>query len=182
VTGWPMTTTTTTTAAAAITTALDQSFHTRVENALKTVQAWEEPTALAECRATIPFAELANDGGQYSRCPVVIGDEEEEGDDGKPKNTEDVDDDDIDVRFVQRLCRYFKASMQWVNQPPCTQCHNATGMMYQATRGPTTDAERVGQASRVEVYTCPQGQAETCCPRYDNVRTLQQTRRGRCGE
>ena len=49
-------------------------------------------------------------------------------------------------------------------------------------RGPVTDEEKNGQASRVEVYICKLCSTETTFPRYNSPRALFKSRRGRCGE
>jgi peptide-N4-(N-acetyl-beta-glucosaminyl)asparagine amidase len=114
---------------------------------------------LAECRAQIPFQEINNN---YAR------------------------DDDILYRgnalFLKHLTLYFKENvMTWVNQPPCQNCGNQT-MESRQTRGPQTQEELDGGASRVEVYDCSSCQNTTTFPRYNSVRKLLETRKGRCGE
>jgi len=77
--------------------------------------------------------------------------------------------------------------MTWVNRPPCVNPNckgNEDGkqMESQGTRGPVTEEEKAGRASRVEVYKCKLCETEATFPRYNSPRTLFQTRRGRCGE
>ena len=55
-------------------------------------------------------------------------------------------------------------------------------MKCTGVRGPQTQEERVGVASRVEVYQCQLCNKETYFPRFNNPRTLMTWRKGRCGE
>lgn len=148
---------------------IDRQFARRLHGGISTVREWDkDPALLKECRDTIPFDDLRDDGGPYS----------------EPKDRFLT----TDVKFVQRLARYFKSSMTWVNQPPCVVCHSNEHMESKGTRGPVTDEEKEGGASRVEVYACRNadagcdGTVETTFPRYNSPRKLLQTRRGRCGE
>lgn len=96
------------------------------------------------------------------------------------------------ILFLKRLAVYFqKDVMTWVNQPPCHQCNSTKHMQAQETRGPQSLEEQEGQASRVEVYHCQtcssttdtdNSPVVTTFPRYNAVRKLLETRRGRCGE
>ncbi|KAI2498344.1 Transglutaminase protease [Fragilaria crotonensis] len=73
--------------------------------------------------------------------------------------------------------------MTWVNTPPCETCGaGADEIEPKEPRGPTTEEEREGQADRVEVYQCKRCAAITTFPRYNSVRKLLETRKGRCGE
>lgn len=49
-------------------------------------------------------------------------------------------------------------------------------------RGPETEEEKAGDASRVEVYNCKLCNTETTFPRFNSPRALFKSRRGRCGE
>jgi len=49
-------------------------------------------------------------------------------------------------------------------------------------RGPESEEEKVGQASRVEVYRCKLCGTETTFPRFNSPRALFKSRKGRCGE
>jgi len=132
-------------------------FSRRIQGALKTVQAWEDESLLTKCRESIDWVKVASckqdSDAQYS----------------------------IPLQRVQRLVRYFQDSMMWVNTPDCEQCQSKN-TTHQETRNAETDAERQGQASRVEVYTCNDCGATVTFPRYNHPATLLQTRRGRCGE
>ena len=110
----------------------DRQFLARVESAIKTVKAWDaDSSLLAECRAQIPISEI---------------------------NSTQADDDDVlytgNALFLKRLTRYFKDHvMKWVNNPPCIKC-GSDKTESRNTRGPETDEERQGGASRVEsTYT-----------------------------
>lgn len=145
---------------------MDESFRNRIQGAIQTAQAWEDdPMLLAECRAIIPWEALRDESGEFAQEK-----------DRKLFLSKDA-------RFVQRLARYFKSSMTWVNNPPCCKC-NGTETVHKEMRGPTTVEEREGQATRVEVYTCRacNTNVETCFPRYNSPRKLLETRQGRCGE
>ena len=141
----------------------DALFRQKIERSLQTVRAWEDTALLAKCRATIPYEALRDDRGPHSR-------------------PEDRFLDSADARFVQRLCRYFKDSMTWVNNPPCSDC-DSKETTHSHVREAQTPEEIEGEASRVEVYDCKDCNASsTVFPRYNSVRTLLETRRGRCGE
>jgi peptide-N4-(N-acetyl-beta-glucosaminyl)asparagine amidase len=138
----------------------DRQFSGRVQAAIATVDAWDaDPSLLDECRAQIPFQDIAN----HTR------------------------DDDVLYRgnalFLKQLTLYFKEKvMTWVNNPPCGKCGNKE-TTSRTSRGPTTPEENEGGASRVEVYYCPTcEEATTTFPRYNSVRKLFKTRQGRCGE
>lgn len=67
----------------------------------------------------------------------------------------------------------------WVSVPACRACHietTAVGM-----DGPTPEEQARG-AKRVEVYRCNNCQSMERFPRYNDVWTLMDERRGRCGE
>lgn len=49
-------------------------------------------------------------------------------------------------------------------------------------RGPQSEEEKNGQASRVEVYRCKLCGTETTFPRFNSPRALFKSRKGRCGE
>jgi peptide-N4-(N-acetyl-beta-glucosaminyl)asparagine amidase len=148
------------------TTSIDADFKRGIEGALKTVQAWEDPQLLKDCRATIPWEDLKKDDGPFS------------------DENDSFQHSSYSIIFFQRLCRYFKSGMTWINQPMCPQCQTADHVKFIRTRGPETQTEIQGKASRVEVYQCTACQNENhiAFPRYNCPRTLLQTRQGRCGE
>ncbi|GAX11020.1 peptide-N4-(N-acetyl-beta-glucosaminyl) asparagine amidase [Fistulifera solaris] len=148
------------------TTFINEDFKRRIEGALKTVQAWEDPQLLADCRATIPWEDLKKDDGPFS------------------EKNDALKHPSYSIIFFQRLCRYFKSRMTWINQPMCLQCQTTDHVQFIRTRGPETQPEIQGKASRVEVYQCTVCDSENdiTFPRYNCPRTLLQTRQGRCGE
>jgi thiol-disulfide isomerase/thioredoxin len=134
---------------------LNRRFLARVESAVQTAKAWDADTQLlAKCRAMIPTFPLDDD------CSHLVS---------------------PNARYLLGLARYFKSQMTWVNNPPCEHCA-LTETSLQTVRGPETVEEREGDASRVEVYVCDQCRQVTTFPRYNKVRKLLETQRGRCGE
>ena len=170
------------------------TIHTRIESANRTAKQWEaDRELLAEIRASIPLKELVPelvcdnekrwnvflDGETGGSGPVQCKADCFKEDDG------DWEGDDL---LLKRLTLYFKQSvMKWCNQPPCSNPNckgNEDGkqMESKGVRGPITDDEKTGKASRVEQYTCKQCGVETTFPRYNSPRMLNKSRRGRCGE
>lgn len=90
--------------------------------------------------------------------------------------------DDIDAK-VAVLARWFqKDFFTFVHDEiPCRLCNSkaarASGMSTMVT-----PEEASYQAHRVEVFVCETCGARTRMPRYNDVRKLLETRRGRCGE
>ena len=117
---------------------IDDKFQKRLEKYVQTVQAWDkDPSLLEECRIHIPWDELRRDDNKTV----------------EKKNKYDHDtkrhSQGGNVLLLQRLCRFFQGSMTWINAPPCNQC-GGTECTYSIMRGPETEEERNGGASRVE--------------------------------
>eukprot|EP00934_Nitzschia_sp_Nitz4_P008147 Nitzschia sp. Nitz4//scaffold374_size14026//5689//8782//NITZ4_008959-RA/size14026-augustus-gene-0.11-mRNA-1//1//CDS//3329549623//8137//frame0 len=152
-------------------TDVDVLFRSKILKSLTTVQQWENSELFAQVRQThIPWKALRDPSGPYSRPQdaSLMGTT-------YPTTGNAV--------FLQRFCRWFQQDfMTWVNTPPCVTCGSTECQMKQS-RGPETQEELQGGASRVEVYYCPTCQANTTTfPRYNQVAKLLETRRGRCGE
>lgn len=110
----------------------DHKFKERIISSLRTVQSWENVEWIQDCRAVIPWDDLRNATGPYSR----------------PEEDRMLA-EDANALFLQRLCRWFRSSMSWVNTPPCSKCGHADCEM-KTVRGPETDEEKEGNAKRVE--------------------------------
>lgn len=113
----------------------DRNFLSRIQSAIKTVEAWDADSGLlAECRGQIPISELVSkkDGATHDDDVLYSG----------------------NALFLKRLTRYFKDHvMKWVNNPPCVKC-GSDKTEARITRGPQTDEEEQGGASRVEGACC----------------------------
>jgi hypothetical protein len=110
----------------------DQKFKERIQSSIRTVQNWETVEWLQACRETIPWEDLRNATGPYSR----------------PEQDRLLT-DDSNALFLQRLCRWFPKFMTWVNAPPCVKC-GCKECEMKTVRGPETDEENEGNAKRVE--------------------------------
>jgi hypothetical protein len=111
----------------------DRKFLDRVRASVKTVQNWDNSTnLLRECRSVVPWDDLKNPTGPYSR-----------------PDHDWLFQDNPDALFLQRLCRWFPTFMSWVNAPPCRVC-GCTDCEMKTVRGPITDEEKEGEAKRVE--------------------------------
>ena len=118
----------------------DQKFHQRISAVLETVQDWDHDIeTLKQCRSVLPWSELRDPYGKYSSKQ-----QEEE------QQQQDRLLDSANAIFVQRLCRWYKHDfMTWVNNPPCKICASTT-TQFKETRGPESQEEKDGGASRVE--------------------------------
>ena len=170
----------------------DQKFAGRIQSGIATVEAWDDdPSLLAECRLMIPFAQLMPElHGQTTTTTTTTNNNNNNNNETTSEETNPYarDDDFLyqgNALFLKRLALYFqKDVMTWVNAPPCVTCASTESMEHQETRGPQSQEEHEGQASRVEVYLCKScgGDITTTFPRYNSVRKLLETRQGRCGE
>ena len=157
----------------------DHKFMKRIQNTLETVKAWDaDPNLLQQVRLQhIPWEELRRGNGSG---------------DGGESNIIKPDEDYYlsgNLLLIQRLCRHFQQNvMTWINTPKCVECGLA-GDNYDSNettiRGPETQEEKDGNATRVEVYQCTKCNNQpitTTFPRYNNVQKLLKTKQGRCGE
>mmetsp|Transcript_760 Transcript_760/g.1304 ORF Transcript_760/g.1304 Transcript_760/m.1304 type:complete len:849 (-) Transcript_760:1998-4544(-) len=148
----------------------------RINAGIATVQQWEaDEQLLQECRAQIPFHLLCPDQFYHLYQEERICDD-------SPYAKEDDMNYQGDDLLLKRLTLYFKQIMMWVNNPPCELC-GSCDTKCRHVRGAIRPDEKEGQASRVEVYWCPNCNAETTLfPRYNHPRKLLETKKGRCGE
>ena len=152
----------------------------KIVSGLKTVEKWESEDLLMACRKEIPFHKVCPE--QFYLPPITNDEEDKRTTNASPFAKPDDCKYDGDDLLLKRMTVYFKSIMTWVNNPPCELC-GFDGTKLKTTRGPITQEECDGQASRVEVYFCPRCNAETTTfPRYNNPRKLLETKKGRCGE
>lgn len=114
----------------------DKKFIDRIQSSIQTVMTWEKDIELIKkCRDEIPWDTLSDPTGPFSD-PI------------KDNNLQG------NLLFLQRLCRWFKSYMTWVNAPPCHVCGHEE-VEFQVVRGPETDEEKEGAARRVEGKLIP---------------------------
>lgn len=101
--------------------------------------------------------------------------------DSLPEDWRDQEPSDAKCRL---LLAFFKNQFfTWVNAPSCLVCHSAERMKAIGVRGPQTEEEYTGLASRVEVYSCEACNGTvTPFPRFNHPLALLKHRKGRCGE
>ncbi|OQR94160.1 peptide-N(4)-(N-acetyl-beta-glucosaminyl)asparagine amidase [Achlya hypogyna] len=132
-----------------------------LEHQSQRVLMYERPDMQARALAVVPVATLEARAKANTASPHVRFEDE----------------------VLHQLIHWFKHEFfSWMNQPACSTCgHPRTTPVR--TEGPTTPEEVAGEASRVEVYECPQCRALTRFPRrYNDPTKLLETRVGRCGE
>ncbi|XP_045502019.1 peptide-N(4)-(N-acetyl-beta-glucosaminyl)asparagine amidase [Colias croceus] len=82
-----------------------------------------------------------------------------------------------DRALLMELIGWFKYKyFQWVDAPACEQCDGPTRLLQHTTMRTETET------CNVEVYQCKECNCQTRFPRYNDVRALMRSRRGRCGE
>ena len=110
----------------------DQKFLERIQSSIQTVQNWDKDIQLLkECRSIIPWDELRDPNGPYS----------------KPNDDRLLQGNAL---FLQRLARWFPQQfMSWVNTPPCSIC-GYTKCEMKTVRSAETQEEKAGEAKRVE--------------------------------
>jgi hypothetical protein len=150
------------------------SLHPRIESAIRTAKQWESDAALlTEIRASIPFEDLVPEQclDVKLRCRSFLDDarvnentdQEIEAEKTRLRDSLKREDDsnyEGDDLLLKRLTLYFKREiMTWVNSPPCVN-PNCSGnedgkqMKNEGVRGPETEEEKGGQATRVESEWC----------------------------
>lgn len=98
------------------------------------------------------------------------------------KNEENFDYID---QLVKELLKWFKEDFfTWVNKLPCSKCDNKEDDKIQLigiSKGYKPE-HFAGKASRIERYKCLKCGNIYEFPRYNDIKTLLDTRKGRCGE
>ncbi|TPX65907.1 hypothetical protein CcCBS67573_g07983 [Chytriomyces confervae] len=83
--------------------------------------------------------------------------------------------------LMSALLGWFKTDyMTWVNNLPCEAC--GAPDTVSAGSGIPTPTDLADGASRTELFKCPHCHATSRFPRFNNVKRLMKTRKGRCGE
>ncbi|XP_059057939.1 peptide-N(4)-(N-acetyl-beta-glucosaminyl)asparagine amidase [Achroia grisella] len=83
----------------------------------------------------------------------------------------------FDIALLMELINWFKHKFfSWVDKPACKRCGGET--VFAKTTSLRTETE----TCTLELYHCYQCEIETDFPRYNDLRALLKSRRGRCGE
>ncbi|XP_013137262.1 PREDICTED: peptide-N(4)-(N-acetyl-beta-glucosaminyl)asparagine amidase [Papilio polytes] len=87
------------------------------------------------------------------------------------------DDLTFEIALLYELMVWFKFEFfEWIDKPDCEFCGESTALSSIDQRTMETES------CTVEVFKCTICERETLFPRYNDVRSLLRTRRGRCGE
>ncbi|EPY49381.1 peptide N-glycanase [Schizosaccharomyces cryophilus OY26] len=82
--------------------------------------------------------------------------------------------------LIQSLLTWFKREFfSWVNSPKCERCQSDTNLV--GACGPNLEESFQG-CNNVEIYQCNSCSHQQRFPRYNKVRPLLFSRKGRCGE
>lgn len=132
---------------------IDDMFRRRLEQGFATVQGWENEEILRQCREEL--------------VPNAFY---------KAKTEREA---------IRILAKHFQTNiMTWVNTPPCDQCHTTEHVepRDEAMVERQQPLDDNGTECRVETVWCKQCQKSSEFPRFNSVRRILQSRRGRCGE
>ncbi|GMI62649.1 hypothetical protein ScalyP_jg2639 [Parmales sp. scaly parma] len=136
----------------------------RIDSAISTVLAYDADSSLLTfARSLIPISTLISNYNSSSQSPGLSS-----------------------LEFASLVLSWFKSDFfTWTNKPPCPCGSDGSLRSCTGQRGPITSEERIGLASRVEIWSCSKcGNRNIPFPRYNNPRTLLESshRQGRCGE